>query len=154
MKQTVTMTTSETGKKAFTFIELLCVTIIIGILIGAALPVIRKSLLLTRLNAHASEISNFIVYLRNRSMLEKEIIYLYIDSAKKQCWAIKACDLKRIKTIPVTCEIKMGPDKEKMGFYPDGTIDKTEILLSAPGNEEIILTTKGIFGGVKVLSKQ
>lgn len=135
---------------AFTFIELCIVIIIIGILIGVALPSFRKSFNSLQLNNFSAELQNFMRYLRERAIVTGKVIYLNIDNEKKLCTAQFKDTPSPFKTsrIPESLNVELEP--KEIFFYPDGQIDKVTITLTNPENQRISLTTKGIFGGVKV----
>lgn len=142
--------------KAFTFIELFIVIIIIGILIGISLPSFKKTFNNLQLNSFSQEIQAFMNYLHERSIVEGKIIYFNIDNEKKEYWA-KIKDTKaRLRTyfLPRGIDIeiikKADTDNKQIIFYPDGQIDKVSIKIAGPDKQGIILTTEGMFGKIKI----
>ena len=139
---------------AITFIELLLVIVIIGILIGISTPSFRKTFNHLRLNSFSRELQTFMNYLRQRSIVEGKLIYLNIDNDTREYWA-KVKDVKnRLRTYKIAAEIRIEAEQKQIIFYPDGNIDKVTIDLIGSDNQKITLTTKGVFGGVKLQSQE
>jgi len=95
-------------------------------------------------------------YLHERSIIEGKIIYFYIDGEENEYWAQIKDQEEKLKTykIPDGIEIKevdYPADDKRIIFYPDGRIDKVSIGLENRYKQEVVLTTKGVFGGVKLL---
>lgn len=142
---------SEIGKRAFTFIELLFIVIIIAVLVAVSFPNLRKSFNNLELNSFSREISAVINYLEQRSIVDVTTIHLNIDNEKKEYYAVKAESSERFKTYRIPDGIKIEMEgNDEIAFYPDGSIDKVEIKLINSDNQEVILTTKGVYGGVKL----
>lgn len=140
--------------KSFTFIELLIVIVILGISVGIGIPAFRKTFQSQQLNIFTHRLQGLIRYLHGRSVAEEKIIYLALDSQVKEYWIGAKGNPARLKTYRIPYDIKMSADKEEVLFYPDGSIDPVNITLSAPGEEKISLTTKGVFGGAKIFSQK
>lgn len=145
---------SPTGRKALTFVELLFVVAIIGIVAGISLPRFRKTFDNLRLNAVSQELQSFINYLSQRAIVEGEVIYLNIDDGNKEYWAWLKDRKDRLKTYQIPAQIRIEVEQEQILFYPDGTIDKVTIKLINPDNRYVSLTTKGVYGGIKLQSQE
>lgn len=142
---------SGIGRRAFTFIELLFIVIIIGVLVAVSLPNLRKSFNSLELNNAAQQMEAVINYTRERAIIEQEPIYFAIDNVNKEYWIKKSGEENRFKTYPFPESIRIEKDIEgEIVFYPDGRIDNVTITLTSADNKAVILTTKGIYGGVKV----
>lgn len=140
--------------RAITFIELILVIVIIGILIGVSLPRFRNTFNDLQLNGFSRELQASMNYLRQRSIVEGKIIYLNIENDNREYWAkIKDQDY-RLKTYKIPAQIRIEAEQEQIIFYPDGNIDKVTINLFGFDNQSITLTTRGVFGGVKIQSQE
>jgi len=139
---------------AVTFIELLLVIVIIGILIGISVPRFRKTFNHLQLNSSSRELQASMNYLRQRSIVEGKPIYLNIDSDTGEYWA-EVKDVKnRLRTYRVPIEIRIEAEQKQIIFYPDGSIDKVTISLIGSDNQNVTLTTKGVFSGIKLQSQE
>jgi Tfp pilus assembly protein FimT len=151
------MTILATGRiKGVTLIELFLVIIIIGVLVGISLPSLKATFNNLRLDSFSRELQSLMNYLHERSIVEKKVIYLNIDNNKKEIWAeIKGEQAQtRLKTLGFGDDIKIETDSEEIIFYPDGEITKATIEVRNHYNQKISLTTKGVFGGVKILPQE
>lgn len=147
--------TSVTGKiKSLTFMEILLVIIILGILLGISLPAFKNTFHSLQLNSVSSDLQALMDYLRGRAIVEGKVIYFNIDNAKKECWAqIKDAPI-RLKTYPLPDDIKIETAQKQIIFYPDGHIDGVTIKLTSLNNQSVILTTKGLYGRIKLQTQQ
>jgi prepilin-type N-terminal cleavage/methylation domain-containing protein len=147
--------------QGLTFIEILIVIIIIGILAGTSSPRLRKTFNYLQLNIFSRDLQNLMNYLQQRSIVEGKIISLNIDNTNKKYWA-KIQDSEtplKTYTMPEGIKIEIEPkreidDTQVIYFSPDGQIDKVTVEISNLTNQNIILTTKGVFGGVKVQTQE
>lgn len=147
--------TSETGKSTgVTFIELLFVIIILGIIISAALPSFRKTFNSLALSNFARELQAFINYLSQRSVVEGEPIYLTIDEDGREYWARLKESEDRLRSYHIPKDIEIQMETPQISFYPDGTIDEATIIVASPEGENITITTKGVFGGAKLATEE
>ena len=145
------MTTLGTGNnRSFTFIELLLVVVLIGVAAGVSIPYFRKTFSDLKLQSFAGDLQTFMNYLRERSIVDGQIIILAIDSEKKEYWAQAKDAQDRLKTYRIPPEISIESSQKEVFFYPDGTIDKVTIKLLNHNERAISLTTEGVFGGVKL----
>ena len=137
-------------KKSLTFIEVLIVVIIIGILIRISVVQLKGLYLNLLLKNTCRQLQSFMNYISQHSIVRGEVVYLNIDNDNKKYWA-EAGDGKialRARRIPDAINIES--QKQQIVFYPDAKIDKITIKLINPDNESMILTTEGVYGGVKL----
>lgn len=146
--------TSGTGRaKGFTFIEILLVIALIAIMAAISVPKLKKTVDDMQLQIGSDKLQAFIVYLRERSVVEGGIILLTIDTQKKEYWAQAQDSASRLKTYTIPGTINIETDKREVFFYPDGSIDKVTVKLSSPDKRTITLSTEGVYGGIKSLSQ-
>lgn len=136
--------------KSFTFIEILFVIIIAGILLGVSLPAFRKTFNNLQLNSFSRELQSFMNYLSERSVVEEKVIYLNIDNGQRECWAQVKNETNRLKTYRIPPDIEIEATQEQIAFYPDGSIDKINIKIINRDSQYFNLTTEGVFSGVKL----
>lgn len=136
--------------RALTFIEILFVIILVGILAAAAIPQFRKSFDSLQLNSFSRELQGFMNFLSERSIVLEEPIYLHFDENKRLFSAKTQDEEVGLKTLKIPEEIKVGLEKNTVTFYPDGKIDKVTITLTNRSNQSASLTTKGVASGVKI----
>lgn len=139
--------------KAFTLIELLIVTIIMGVFIGVSVPVFKRSFNNLQLSSFSQELQTFVNYLHDRSVVEKKVIYLNIDIENRKYWVSYRGHEERLKVGSIPGQIRVEFEQKQIAFYPDGDIDKVSIKLINSDNNSVVITTKGVYGGVK-LQKQ
>lgn len=136
--------------RGFTFVEILLVIALIGLMVGISAPRFKKTFNALQLQTFSAKLQAYMNYLRERSIVEGEILLLTIDPEKKECW-VKIKDAPdRLKTYFLPGGINISATQKEVCFYPDGTIDKVTIKLFSPESRTIILTTEGVFSGVKL----
>lgn len=160
MAQKAIMMISATGNsamrqlRAITFIELLLVIAIIGILTGISISTFRKTFEHLQLRSFSRELQTFMNYLSQRSIVEGKPIYLNIDNEQRQYWAKIKDAQNRLKTYKIPAGITIEAEEKQIIFYPDGDIDKITINLAGFDEQKVTLTTKGVFGSVKLQSQE
>jgi Tfp pilus assembly protein PilE len=149
---------ADDHRKALTFVELFIIIIIISILIGVSIPLYRPAFKQLNLNSFSQELLAYMNYLHQRSIIEGKIILLSLDNEKKQYVAkVKNAQIQlKSHAIPsdITIEVdKINAEDKQIFFYPDGQIDPVDVIINLD-NENITLTTKGLFGKVKKKSNE
>jgi len=136
----------------FTLIEILFVVIILTILVGVAIPSIKNTYSTLELNNFAGQLQAYMNYLSSQSVISGEAICLNIDNDNRQYWSAVMDSESKLKTVHIPESIKLVTDKKQIVFYPDGSIDTVTITASNLSNQYVNLTTKGVFGSVKMQS--
>lgn len=136
--------------KGFTLIEILFVVIILSILIGFSIPQLKNTYKNLELNNFARELGSYMNYLSEQAIVTGEAISLSIDADNKKYFAVVMSDKSILKTVIIPDGIKLATDQKQIAFYPDGSIDKVTIKLSNDLDQYVNLTTKGVFGSVKI----
>ncbi|KPK97217.1 MAG: hypothetical protein AMJ95_10180 [Omnitrophica WOR_2 bacterium SM23_72] len=147
--------TSATGEryKSFTLIEFLLVIIITAVLITVSLPHLRNSFDEFRLNNFSSELQLFMTYLKDRSIVEGKVVALTVDNENQKLWAKFKDDKRTLRSLSLAQGLFLDSTQKQVFFYPDGQIDSVTLTLMNAQGKKIILTTKGVFGGIKILSQ-
>ncbi|MFH0827377.1 MAG: prepilin-type N-terminal cleavage/methylation domain-containing protein [Candidatus Omnitrophota bacterium] len=147
--------TSATGecRKGFTLIEFLLVIIITAVLITVSLPHFRNSFDDFRLNNFSGELQLFMTYLKDRSIVEGKVVVLTIDNENQKLWAQFKDDESPLRNLSLPQGLFLNSTQKQVFFYPDGQIDNVTLEVMNAGGKRVILTTKGVFGGLKILTE-
>ncbi len=160
-------------ERAFTFIELLIVILILGVILAISLPLSIKSFRSLQLVDTTRSITSIMRYIQNKSILERKIYSFNFDTVDfRYSVSVKTDgkfeEFKEIKT-SLLSKKSLGPnlkidslvvkqddflDKEKSSiyFYPDGSIDEARLILCNSLNEQIIIKTN-LSGKVNVIKE-
>lgn len=136
--------------RGFTLLELLFVVAIMGVLISVSLPQFKKNFNVAQLNSFSKDLQGLMNYAHERAVVDGKIYFLNVDNDKREYWIIAKADTLRLKTYRVPEGISLEPDKNEILFYPDGNIDQVDIKVFDRDRRSVTLTTKGIYGGVKL----
>ena len=160
-------------KTGFTLIELLLVIVILAVILAVFLPLSTKSFRSLQLLDSTRNIISLMKYLQNKAILERETYSLDFDTAIS-CYSVSVKrnghfeEFKEIKT-SLLSKKSLGPslkiellvvkqknflDKEKSSicFYPDGSIDASELILVNSLGEKIAIRTS-LWGKIDVIKK-
>ncbi len=134
----------------FTFLELLIVITLLGILTALSIPQFKQSAENMQLSSTAQQLQSYINFLIQRSVVETVPIRMILDTEKNSYRAQKEQDTRYFQDFRLPSGIKIAADKQDVFIYPDGTIDKVTITLTNKQNKSATLTTQGVFGGTKI----
>jgi len=151
-------------KKGFTFIELLLVIIILGVLTLVSAPSLKNSFNDFKLNNSTKEIALLIRQLQAKAVNQSEVYRLQIDKGRGVLLPLEKKNNQwqpliqgKIKQVflPQAMNLSTLPEnKENIFFYPDGSIDKVDIVLENEAGKKTILTFEDITGNVKIKEGQ
>lgn len=121
-----------------TLVELLIVIVIVSILLSVSVPLFRNTFLGLQLNETANNIASAVRYCYASSVAES-IVYMLSFDFQQNIYYISKQDASteefhRVsgrfgKTVKIPTEIKIEGETEDVYFYPDGKIDKVELVL-------------------------
>lgn len=159
--------------KAFTLIEILTVVIIIGIVLAAALPLSIRSFRNLQLIDTARSMTSLMRYVQNKAILEGRTYRIGFDLAGSS-YAVSVQtngnfeDFEKVKTsllskknlghnlkieyLAIKKEDFLDEDKSSLYFYPDGSMDEAQLVLSNTQDEKIIIETS-LSGKINVIEE-
>lgn len=150
---------------AFTFIELLIVIIIIGILLGLSMPQLRRSFDNLELDNFVKNLYYLAQYLEASAISQGKIHCLNILQEEGRFWATyrenNADEFKRIAgrfgneyKAPAGINVNISginpKDIASVYFYPDGSTSAVTIDFQNKHNQKASLVSKGAAGGIKI----
>jgi prepilin-type N-terminal cleavage/methylation domain-containing protein len=139
-----------TPPNGFTVIEILLVTILIAILAGISIPRVQKFNASWKLKNSTREFQSFLQYLIQCAIAERTIVTLSLDDKTNTFSARFKNDPEKIRTFHVPVDITVTIEQPTISFYPDGNNDHIKLTFRSQNEQSITLTTKGVFGGIKV----
>lgn len=149
-------------ERGFTFIELIIVVVIIGIITAITTPMFRKTFAGIQLDNLARNIVSSARFCQERAIVERLRYRLNLDPEEGRYWILKEKDpsygegferiegrLGRVHYIPRGSSIRS--EEDYITFYPDGRADQVSIYLSDKTGRIYTLTTERRVGHVKVV---
>jgi len=147
-------------KKGFSFVELLIVAIILGVIAGLSVPKFSKTYSNLLLVDTSRNLAYLMRYAQARAIAERINYRLNFNQERNKYWLTKGFvsenqdDFERLQgtfgkifNIPnnlvVICESKF------INFYPDGKMDKTNIYLSNNNEKFYTISTEAQSGYVR-----
>jgi len=152
------------NKEGFTFIELILVAVIIGIIIALSTPLFRTTFNTLQLESLSSNLAKFIRYSQERAIVERLRYRLVFNDSQHKYWLEVekdplngAGEFQRLKSrwgkvhsVPEGIFLETG--KKKINFYPDGKTSKNTIYLSNKKGTTYTLIMGGTLGRVQVFN--
>ncbi|MDD2751647.1 MAG: hypothetical protein PHN59_00750 [Candidatus Omnitrophica bacterium] len=146
--------------KAFTFIELFIVIIIIGIASAVAFPRLKNSFESFELKNFARDIYFLSRYLQDSAISQGKTYYLAIntDNGQLQALTMENAQFKnitgkfaKVHAAPRGIEVSLDPAADQgVYFYPDASTGKAAILFTNQKNDKLSLIFSGVSGGIQV----
>ena len=154
------MTLPVANRGALTFLELLIVLAIIGVLAGVAIPQLRNTLDNFEVEGFTKDIYYLMRYIQATAISRQKIYCLNISPDNRQFWVTVKGEVDFIPlagrygrkyNCPEGVNITLEPaDKTTVFFYPDGSIDKLAITLSSKKMRKISIISQGSAGALKI----
>ena len=143
--------------KAFTFLEILIVIIILGVIMGFSIPRFHGTFNNLQLKMAAHDLSQFFRYAQGEAVRDERIHKIVIDNHSYWLMVQKEDEgngFERTsgrwgKTNVINDNIEVVAENDEIFFYPEGMIDRVEICLKR-GEASYTLTTKERQGYVEV----
>lgn len=143
-------------RKGFTFIELLIVIVIIGILTGMVMPKLKTAYNNFQMDSFVKNVYYLAKYLQASAIYSRQVYRLdIVEDENGQYFLAKyksdEGEFANIKgrfakpyMVPQGVTISLEPqDKTSIFFYPDGSIDETKVIYRDKADKEIVLVFKG-----------
>ena len=141
--------------RGFTLMELIIVVVIIGIVVGIALPAFNRIFLKTQLNAAIRDVAETLVYAHQCAVSEGVSCQVNFDLNSQRYWLSQGkkplSSLKprtlgggvTMTEVVIAQADKTGRLQNHITFKPDGTVDKCLLYLEdKKGNVYTIVTMK------------
>lgn len=146
-------------KKGLSFVELLIVVIIIGILTAAAVPRFKKTYDRFEFENFSKNIYYLVQYLQNSAIVEKKIYYLNIDPEKAE-FAAKRLENGEVVALtgrfgkvfkaPEAVRVSVEPGAEYICFFPNGKIDDVSVIFTDRFEKKVVINTKNINNDIQI----
>ena len=145
-------------KKGFTFLEVLIVIIVLGVIASFSIPRFHETFNNLQLKMAAYDLAQFFRYAQGEAIRDGHTHKIVLEG--QAYWLMKENDdeeFERIssrwgKTNLINNSIEVISEKNEIYFYPEGRIDRVEINLKR-GEKTYILTTQERQGYVEIQEK-
>jgi len=134
--------------RSFTFIELIIVMVIIGVLCSAAYPRARRQFAFLQLDSFSKRLLALCAYASNRAVVEQNITRLVIDKEMNTVDLTLAGKKFRDFAIPPGLSIKK--EKAEAVFYPDGTNERFSIGVTGGYGGRSTVSARNSYGGFQI----
>lgn len=130
--------------KGFTFIELLIVAAIIGILASMGTPLLKNTASGMARRAGAKRIASFCRFLSVTAAAENSVIILTVDGETGMIRATREGEESVVNAFNIGESVTVACDKQQVVFYPDGHRGSFTITITARGRTTSV--TPGGYG--------
>ena len=139
--------------RGFTLIELVFVTLILGVLTGMAAPVFRRSYRRLGMEAASWNLTSSLAYARERAVMDRAPVRVLFDDAAGT-WRLATYEAgqfvdrrdrwARPRRLASGLSFKFPPPF--VTFYPDGTADETSVDITSAGEKVLRLRVDALLG--------
>jgi len=144
-------------------IELLIVVLLLAVIAGIAIPNFGQTYKNTIFRKTAEDLLYTMRYAQSRAITKQRVHQLQFDAARTQYWIMQRTESsdddnpsfehvnsRRGRTMTVPSGIQLDCDHQAINFYPDGTIEKTRIFLTA-GERVMTVSSMELKGQINLL---
>ncbi len=142
------------AKSAFTLLELLLTIALVGIILGVSIPSLNRSIKNTKFRSFVDKTYLFLDYAKNHAVLKSVILQMRFDQEENQIFLEERETKQRVlRTVKIPEKMSFEIKEEEINFYPDGTLQKFEIIIydeDDDSNRRIKISSKGFDGKIVV----
>lgn len=160
------------GSRGYTFIEIIIVVVILGVVLAGVAPMYRGSMTWVRTDRAVRNIVALLKYGQERAMTDAVEYRLYLDPDRRSYWLTRLTgfdqegekvfaqvteDRKTPYRLPETLEMERvtarkgdKPGVFYIGLYPHGASDEAAVRLEDRSGREVTIETKGRAGQLSV----
>lgn len=151
----------DTSKKSFTFLELMVIILIMGILLGVSLPHFKKVSENFGFENFIKNIYFLTLHLQSRAIADSKIYYLEIkkNTLEFQPYLLNGDEyvklsagvFGKIQRAPLGTSLLEDPrDIPGLHFYPDGSCDSATLTFKNNNDQKTSLFIKGMTGEIQL----
>ena len=158
--------TRSANAKGYTLIELILVLVLLGLMLGLAVPRFRQAVLSDNLNATSLRIIGLVQDLRERAISNQVSYVLHIDMREKQLWSFASNateeeqDTARKRAFRLPADVKIEDlwswssgklyDEATIHFSKKGYIEQAMIHLQSEDGRRLSLELTPFLGSIKI----
>jgi type II secretion system protein H len=148
------------GPRGFTFLELLMVIIIIGVMAGFAVPSVKKTYDTFALQSFVKDLYYTARYLQSSAASQRKNYRLDINPSeltfqmraqKDDSYVMLTGRFKKRFRVPKGVTLNTQPlGLKEIYFYPDGSMDSATLVFKFRDKDKVSLVLQGASGGIKI----
>lgn len=153
---------SRQSIRGFTFIEMMIVIVILGIIVGISAPRMKARFASAQVEDYSYRLKTMLNYAWQRSLADRQNIRIHIDASKKKYWlAVEQKDGESVKykIIPGRFgrvfsfpeEITIVTEKPYYEFTGIRGHDIVKIILSGEEKDRFVITSTGRFESIRAM---
>lgn len=140
------------NKPGFTLLELMLVVCIIAVLAGFSFPLIKKSVKTAEFRAAVDKIYLFLDYAKTQSIIKNMILEAKLELEGKKLVLLRKEDgdgkEKLLLRTEIFGKVDVKLEPERIIFYPDGTLEKFELIILDARGRKALIWSQGIDGKI------